>query len=277
MTAIAQPAQAPPSIDLDHLSWSGIECYRQCPKKFAFRYVEQAAPEFTPSSLAYGTAFHHVFGHVQQARMEGLPVPSEGDLLDAFDMGWQEATADGVPVQFNKSEDMDSIHDLATRMIAAYRCFALDELAGGTIVAIEEAERFRILPDVPPIEMRLDLAEVRDNCLIVSDMKTARNRWNEQKIRDNLPQLVLYAVGLAPLIRDLGVRRVVPKFIVVTKGKKPKVQVLEPKATKDDVQKLKHRIADTWAAVRAGIFMQHEGWQCPMCPYKTRCQEGHAG
>jgi RecB family exonuclease len=274
LTTPAPPVTKPAPVQLpafDHLSWSGIETYRQCPAKFRFRYIEQAPAEFTPSSLAFGSAFHRVFEHVQQARMEGLPVPSEGDLMDAFDLGWQETTKDNPPVKFNKAEDLNSLHDLATRMIASYRRFALDEPPGGCIVAIEESERFRILPDVPPIEMRLDLAEIRGDDLIVADLKTSKSVWNEQKARDNLPQLVLYAVGLMPLVRDLGVTRVIPRFIVVSKAKKPKVQIVQPKATQDDVQKLRHRVADVWAAVQAGVFVKHEGWQCSQCPYRDRC------
>lgn len=277
-TPAPPPAKAPVQVPtFDHLSWSGITTYRQCPRKFAFRYVEQAPAEFTPASLTFGSAFHHTFQHLHQARLTGLPIPSEGDLMDAFDAGWHAETEKGPPVKFGKEETLESLHELAERMVGAYRRHVLEGPHGGHVLAIEEAERFRLLPDVPPIEMRLDLLEIQGEDLIVSDLKTSRSAWNDDKVRENLPQLVLYAHGLLPLIRDLGVKRVVPKFIIVTKAKAPKVQVLEPKATKYDAQKLKHTVADTWAAVQAGIFMQHEGWQCAQCPYKTRCQGGHAG
>jgi hypothetical protein len=102
-------------------------------------------------------------------------------------------------------------------------------------------------------------------------LKTARSAWNDEKVRENLGQLVLYAFGMMPLVHDLEVKRVVPRFVIVTKAKNPKVQVLEPKATKDDAQKLRHHVADVWAAIQAGVFVKHEGWQCAQCPYRGRC------
>jgi len=55
----------------DHLSWSGIQTYSQCPRKFHYRYIVQAPAEFTPASLAFGGAFHRAAERLHQARIEG--------------------------------------------------------------------------------------------------------------------------------------------------------------------------------------------------------------
>lgn len=107
--------------------------------------------------------------------------------------------------------------------------------------------------------------------VIVSDVKTSRSRWNETTIRENLPQLILYANGLLPLVKELGAKRIVPRFVVVTKAKKPVVQVIEPKATQDDVARLKDQVSATWSAIQAGIFVKRESWACMQCPFQKRC------
>ena len=52
----------------DHLSWSGIPTYSQCPRKYHYRYIVQAPVEFTPASLAFGGAFHRAAERLHQAR-----------------------------------------------------------------------------------------------------------------------------------------------------------------------------------------------------------------
>mgnify|MGYP000019066450 CR=1 FL=1 len=119
--------------------------------------------------------------------------------------------------------------------------------------------------------MRLDLLELDGSDLIVTDLKTSRSKWNDEKVRESLGQLVLYANGLVPLLKELGAKRIVPRFLVVTKAKKPVVQVLEPHATQEDVVRLKEQVADTWSAIKAGVFVPRESWMCAQCPYKKRC------
>jgi hypothetical protein len=119
--------------------------------------------------------------------------------------------------------------------------------------------------------MRLDLLELHDGALIVSDWKTSRYRWNDAKIVEGLPQLVLYAFGLMPLLRELGAVRIIPKFVVITKGKKSVVQVLQPTATQGDATRLKQAVGETWSAIQSGVFCRRESWACSQCPFRQRC------
>jgi len=107
--------------------------------------------------------------------------------------------------------------------------------------------------------------------LVVSDLKSSRSRWNDAKVQESLGQLVLYATGLLPLMRELGATRIVTKFVVVTKAKKPVVQVLQPQASRDDVVRLKQTITETWSAIQSGLFVKRESWACAQCPFKGRC------
>jgi hypothetical protein len=159
-------------------------------------------------------------------------------------------------------------------MLAVYAEYAALETTlpdGAQIISIEHSNRFRLLADVPPIESRIDLLELHGTDLVVSDLKTSRSRWNEAKVSESIPQLVLYATGLLPLMRELGATRIVTKFVVVTKAVNPKVQVLQPQASQDDVVRLKQTISETWSAIQTGLFVKRESWACSQCPFKGRC------
>ena len=123
--------------------------------------------------------------------------------------------------------------------------------------------------------MRLDLLELQGSDLIVTDLKTSRSRWNELKVQEHLPQLVLYSYGLLLLLRDLGATRIVPRFVVITKAKKPQVQTFVPTAGQCDVDRLKRMVSETWGAIQKNVFLQREGWGCGQCPFQRRCL-GHA-
>ena len=268
--------EAPPPLSqstLDHLSFSSIKTYATCPRKFAFKYIEVVPEEFKPSSLAFGSAFHTAVERVQEARLQGLNVPALDEILNAFDTAWSNETL-GTDVQFCKDEDAQSLRELAQRMLAVYAEYAALETTlpePAQIISIEHSNRFRLLADVPPIESRIDLLELHGKDLVVSDLKTSRSRWNEAKVAEAVPQLVLYATGLMPLMRELGATRIVTKFVVVTKAVKPKVQVLQPQASQDDVVRLKQTITETWSAIQTGLFVKRESWACAQCPYKSRC------
>ncbi|MGD0090639.1 MAG: PD-(D/E)XK nuclease family protein, partial [Planctomycetota bacterium] len=216
-TAIAEPvvtctgAAAVPVLP-NHLSWSGIQTYSQCPRKFSYRYIEQAPVEFTPASLAFGGSFHRAVEHLNQARIEGAAIPDVAALVAKYDEAWAEEAAKAPEIQHAKDEDATSLLLMADRMLAAYRQHVMDtapQSAGAQIIAIEHQHRFTFLPDVPPIEMRLDLLELAGPDLVVTDVKTSRSRWNDEKVREHLPQLVLYSAGLVSLLRELGAKRIV--------------------------------------------------------------------
>ena len=276
---ITEVAAAPPETLvqplLDHLSWSGIQTYRTCPRKFQYRYLLHASEEFAPASLTFGAAIHRASDVLHQALVEGRPCPTTPALLATYHAGWRDLLAEvsGRPVLYAKDEDETVLAGLAERMLGAYRTY-MESSKPAQILAIEHAQRFKIVAEAPPIEARIDLLELRGQELIVSDLKTSRSRWNEQKAQEHLPQLVLYAHALMPLLKHLGASRIVPRFIIITKAKKPVVQVIEPQASQADAERLKLQITETWQAINAGIFVQRETWACGQCPYQARCLRG---
>jgi hypothetical protein len=259
----------------DHLSWSALGTYSTCPRRYSFRYVEKARGERRSSSLLFGGAIHRAIEAVYEARMVGNEPPNGEGLLAAFDEAWKEAAQPGPTITFGKGETPASLREAALRMLSAFREHAAGSDA--TVIGIEHAIRFRLVPDAPPLEARLDLVEMAGRDLIVTDFKTARSAWNDAKTREHLPQLVAYSVASLPLMLELGATRIVPRFTVITKGKATKVQTIEPQASQDDVGRFKQSVSETWQAIKAGVFVRREGWHCKDCPFRDRCQGHPAG
>jgi CRISPR/Cas system-associated exonuclease Cas4 (RecB family) len=272
-TAALEAAPAPSINTIDHLSHSSLKTFALCPRKWAYRNLENAEEEFKPSALAFGSAFHCAVERVQECRLQGIAIPELDALLSVYDDAWNRETQ-GRVVQFCKDEDVASLHDLARKMLDAYSAFAALEAAlpeTGQIISIEHANRFRLLADAPPIESRIDLLELQGTDLVVSDLKTSRSKYSDAKVQEAIPQLVLYATGLLPLMRELGATRIVTKFVVVTKAKKPVVQVIQPQCSQNDVTHVRQMILEQWQSIKTGVYPRRESWACNSCPYRRQC------
>ena len=262
-----------PKFTVDHLSWSSLSTYAMCPRKYYYHYVERAPQEFVPASLAFGGAFHQAAEQIHQAHFESASLPDVETLLKIYDVSWKESAGE-KPVAYAKGECAQTLRTSAERMLTAYLNHVMAQAScasGARPVAIEHTRRFRLHPDIPPIQMRIDLLELHGRELIITDIKTSRSRWNETKVREVLPQLVLYSLGVLPLVKEFGAARIVPQFAVVTKAKTAAVQILKPAACSDDVTRLKRQIFETWEGIRKHVFVQRTGWPCSQCPFQKRC------
>ncbi|MCZ7645680.1 MAG: PD-(D/E)XK nuclease family protein [Planctomycetota bacterium] len=274
-------AAAPPStgtaagIDLDHLSWSGVSTYNQCPKRFSYRYLEAAPEERKSAALIFGSAFHRAAEQVLQSRLEGRDLPDQASLLATYTGHWKEESDQAPEIVFAKGDDESTLLNLAERMLVAFLEHVRQEAQAEPqrrILALEHADRFRLLPETPPLEARLDVLELDGEDLLVTEIKTSKSRWNDQKVTEALPQLVVYAHALMPLLREIGATRIRPRFLIVTKAKAPVVQVLEPKADQRDVQRLREQLGEVWKGIQANVFPAREGWWCAACPFRVACQ-----
>lgn len=108
--AAGSPAAEAQSITgRPYLSWTQVSSYQQCPRAFAFRYVEHADSDFVPSSLLFGSAMHEAFAKVHKHYMEGLPVPSSEDLAGKVS---NLLNCSLLPVRYPRGESAESLHAL---------------------------------------------------------------------------------------------------------------------------------------------------------------------
>lgn len=149
----------------------------------------------------------------------------------------------------------------------------------GTVIAIEHEATFALAPESIPLKARINLVTVEGQNLVVSDLKSSRSRWSDSRVADSLGQLLIYSAATTGLARELGPRRILPRFVVITKAKEPAIQVVEPQASQADVVRLRELVSETAKAIRSEVFPRREGWQCgrSQCPYSQRCLGRRAG
>jgi hypothetical protein len=234
--------------------------------------VERVQPDFVPSTLIFGGSIHSALELYLRAKLEGLDVTLEA-MLSAYHDAWNnrhETPGKPVPVRFNKGESVDTLHALADRMLKAFLASPLAQ-PKGTIIGIEEELRIVLDPELPDVLAKVDLVTQTDGSLHVIDFKTSRSRWNDQKAQESGDQLVLYGQTVSRMSRSLGLP-VKLHFAVLTKHKKPQVQILPVAANADRITTMRQGVAQVWAAIQSGNFYPSPSpMSCSTCPFKSKC------
>ena len=124
----------------DYISWSAISTFQSCPLKWYFRYVAGLPEETVSSSLVFGGAIHRAAEFHYRETLAGNPPPDLDELLTEYQEAWCERSLDSI--KFGKSETMESLHDLAERVLNAFQA---SEIANpsGAIIGVEEELRGR--------------------------------------------------------------------------------------------------------------------------------------
>ena len=122
----------------DYVSFSALSTYQRCPLQHHFRYVA-GLPEATVSaSLVFGSAIHRAAEFHFRELLSGNPAPDLDTLLDCYQQEWRDR--DGTPISFPKRDDVDSLGQLAERVLTAFRDSDVAD-PQGTILGVEEELR----------------------------------------------------------------------------------------------------------------------------------------
>lgn len=271
MTAAVQQApgaRAEKPRAFEHLSFSSLALFQQCPLRFTFRYVLGLPEETVGASLVFGSAVHAALEFHFRELLVGHAPPTLDMLLDVFQESWRSNI--GREVRFGKGEDINSLGRLAERML---RVFQASDLARpqGNILAVEEELRGTLVPGCPPLLGRVDLIVETEAALSVIDFKTARSQWSDEHVLEAAPQLMLYSELARPLADGKAMRLA---FGVLTKTQNPALNmhpvVIEP----GQVERTKRIVERVWQAIQSGnIYPNPSPMNCPGCPYRQACRK----
>jgi len=269
MAAVVRQARASPEQRkvFDHLSFSGLSLFQQCPLRFYFRYVAGLPEEMVGSSLVFGSAMHSALEFHYEQLLIGRPAPSLDTLLDVFQAAWQ--SHDGPVIRFGKGENINTLGRLAERMLRAFQASRL-ATPDGTILAVEEELRADLVPGCPELLGRVDLIVETANALEVTDFKTARSQWSVEHVEGVAPQLLLYSELAKPLSDGKPLRLA---FAVITKTQAPSVNVHPVAVAPFQVERTKLVVERVWNAIQSGNFYPiSTTMNCPGCPYRKPCR-----
>jgi CRISPR/Cas system-associated exonuclease Cas4 (RecB family) len=267
MLALKQAPSRPPPKVFDHISYSAVSTFQTCPLRFFFRYILKLPVKTIASSLVFGSAMHKAVQFHYEQLLVGNRGPDIDTLLGVYQDYWQSCV--GQKVLFGKSETADTLGRMADRLL---RIFIQSDLAHpkGVIVGVEEELRGQIIPGCPDLLARVDLIVDAGNELTVSDFKTARCSWNDYKVEDLAPQLLLYSELVKPIADGRPIKL---SFAVMTKTKTPVFTVHDVPVTVRQLNRTKRTVERVWQAIQSGHFYPNPSpMNCGSCSYREPCR-----
>ncbi len=256
---------SPPLTDAQgriRLSFSRIDSYRNCPRKFRYAYVDRL-PGVPGPHLSFGTSIH---GALEAFYDRKLPAcPTEADLLGFLYDAWDPSGFRDL----SRSEQLDFyrhaqqvLRRYHRRVADSYRLPASTEAWFELPIAHEAVV-------VGSID-RVDLDD--DGRFHIVDYKTNRKVQDRARVARSL-QLAIYALACRHLFGALPAT-VSLDFVV------PGVPITVP-IEDIDLDGARQAILDTAAAVRAEAFEPTPNRLCDWCDYRDICpawpSDGHEG
>lgn len=261
----ALPVRAPPRT-FDHISYSAVSTFQQCPLRFYFHYIRGLPEATVSSSLVMGTALHRAIQNHFERQLEGQPDADVATLMDAFQEGWDSYMDQRI--LFGKGEDRNTLVHMAERLLAAFLRSDFSR-PPGVILGVEEELRGAIVPGCPDLLARLDLIVDTGHELIVSDFKSSRCAWSDYKVEDLAPQLLLYSELVKPMADGRPIKL---SFAVLTKTKLPVLTLHEVPFDEGRVERTKKVVERVWQAIQSGHFYPNPSpLTCGSCPYRQPC------
>lgn len=249
-----------------YVSWSQLNSFRGCPRRWFFSHVEGVASAFVSSALVLGSAFHTAAQIYYERQLQGLETTLE-QLKALFLQDWYEQAGESI-VRYPKGEDLSSTIETGYRMLEAFSKSELAELPGN-MIGIEETLSGPIHPELPDLLARIDIMWLADDGLHVMDLKTSKSRWSEYKVNESADQLLLYQRLATELSPDQPVHL---HFGVISKAKKPAVQVLDvPGDTAARSNEVIDLMLPVWDGIKAGVDFASPSPMCSGCGYKSKC------
>ena len=262
-----QASALPARTTFDHISFSAIKLFSTCPLHFYFKYIAGLPEETIASSLVLGTGIHSALQFHFEQLLAGSPPPSLDTLLDVFWGSWRGR--DHQEVIFNKGEDVNSIGQVADRLLRTFQANDFSRPTG-RIIAVEEELRGPLIPGLPDLLARVDLLIETEDSLEISDFKTSRSAWGGDQVTDGASQLLLYTELVKQLSDGKPLRLA---FAVLTKAKVPDLTVYPVPFDEQEVVRTKVVVERVWRAILSGHFYPAPSpINCPRCPFRRHCR-----
>lgn len=246
---------------IEHLSYSSITAYLDCPENWRRKYIEKEPVQSSPT-LAFGSAFH---GTIEQ-----LIADPAGDVLSMWGEAWNKAV-EGQQI-FWGTDTPEGICNDGIKMFSSP--VVLDAIK--QIRPMVDAQGPRIerrvelrVPGVPvPVIGYIDI-QLADGT--PADFKTAARSWTDDKANGSMQSLFYLAA-----LNQAG-EKINWKFqhIVFVKTKEPKVQFLEHSHKPSELFFLFELIARVWQGIEKEVYpLNPTGWKCnsQYCDFWDKCR-----
>lgn len=234
------------------LSFSGIDTYRECPRRYRFRYVHRL-PSPPSAEAQYGDIVHLALQRLGSLRKEGVDI--DGAAFErVYGMAWEERP-------FGDRRRRDAYERLGREQIGRYL-----EAGGLSLAPLLVEQAFTASLDgwsLRGVIDRVDRAS-KGAAVRIVDYKTG-NPLPANGLRRDL-QLALYALGAE---RGLGLSAFDLELVYLKEAKSAVVEVTAELLA--NAESTGREVAD---AISAGRFeARPERRRCALCAYRLACDE----
>jgi putative RecB family exonuclease len=270
----------------NYLSASAAALWKQCPRKWWFRYVDRL-PEPPPGEPAVlGTFVHAVLENLLKHDADAR-TPELARALARAEFEKTEHLSDFKALQFDDVAAL-RFRQRAWTMIATY--FA--EFSPTTVIPVAQEMQLDLEIAGVPFKGFIDLVE-RDgatggNAVVVTDYKTGKppetgKRWSDEQNNEKLLQVLWYAAALAEMgEHDPRLARLLYFTALDTPdgGFAGQTGVLSVGVDEDSLDAARAELVLRWRQIgearAAGIADSAPGPLCGWCSFVEHCEEGQA-
>ena len=246
-----------------HLSPTSASMFRQCPRRWKFRYVDRLPDPPGEAALA-GTFAHRVLEEL-------LGLEPQERTMDRARACAKEVWSDmAVDEDFNAlALDTDGIRNFKW---TAWRAIeGLWDLEDPTTVEVVDTEtEVSVEIGGVPFIGYIDRVDAGSDGLVISDYKSGRAP-GRRFFKDRLEQVLLYAAALAEMQGTLPARA---RLMYLGQ------RIDETQVTAENIRDVTQRLADTWEELLqrsdTGEFPPETGPLCGWCAFVRHCPEGLA-
>lgn len=252
---------------MDHLSSSQITLYLMCGLKYRYQYIDKLPKPFRPSALAFGSAVHSALSWLHDQRIKGTGV-SPAMLYKVFDADWYCQRTD-AEIRFKDGEQEMNLAVLGKEFLAMYLREPEKKLRGSeipfTVPLVDQATGEALEVN---LEGYFDLVEADDT---IVEFKTSAQTLSLSDIDSRL-QLTAYSYAYELLHRKLPRGIKVVNFV---KAKKPRLEVVETKRTRDDHHGFFEVAREVLKGIKSEVFTPRPSFICKECEYANVCPLWH--
>lgn len=246
-----------------HLSPSGAAVFRQCPRRWRFRYLDRLPDPPGEAALA-GTFAHRVLELLLQRPRAERTVDAARSIAREV---WPETERDP---DF-RALGLDAAAAKAFRWRGWLAVEGLWRLEDPCTVDVHATEHdVEVTIDGVPFRGIIDRVDTTAEGLVVSDYKSGQapgDRWSAER----LDQVLLYAAALAELT---GHRPVKARLLYL--GQRIVDVAVDEESLAGAVAALRSTWDELSAAVAGDEFAPRPGPLCGWCPFVSSCAEGAA-
>lgn len=250
-------------------SYSRLETFKQCSRKFYYRYIAKVRLEEEPENISafLGSRVHETLQLIYERACVGTVI-TDGEAIDHFQRRWATEWSTRVVVP-NGSGSAEDCHRLGEQWIRDYyrRHVPFNDatvigLEMKVPIALDASGKYQMAGYIDRLSRTS--AEVWQ----IHDYKT-NNRLPTQAEQDCQPQLAFYEIGIRQMWPDIERVELVWHFLRFDKA-------IRSQRTPDQLESVRqaaiHLIDDIAARGRdESAFPTHESKLCNYCEYQAIC------